>query len=123
VSANILQGDLNFAPNLPVRIVGDANPTRFCEPFKTHRYIDPITIDVIFVDDNVTDVDADAEFDPFVLRHVDILCGDAVLNFDGASYGINHAAEFNESAVPGILDNASAMISDFGIKKRRSESF
>ena len=95
-------------------IVGNANPTRLCDPFETHCNIDPITIDVIFVDDNITDVDANAEFDPFVLRHVGVPCGDAALDFDGAAYGINHAAEFNESAVPGILDDASAMISNLG---------
>ena len=104
-------------------IVGNANTTRLCDPFETHCNIDPITIDVIFVDDNITDVNADAKFDPLVLRHIGILFGHAALNFDGASYGIDHAGELNESAVPGILDDASAMISDFGIEKRLSKSF
>jgi len=45
------------------------------------------------------------------------------LDFVGASHGVDHAAELNESAVPGILDDAPAMISDFGIKKRLSKSF
>jgi hypothetical protein len=51
------------------------------------------------------------------------LFGHAALNFDGAAYGIYDAAELDESAVPGILDDAPAMISDFGIKKRLSKSF
>jgi hypothetical protein len=51
------------------------------------------------------------------------LFGHAALNFDGAAYGIYNAPEFNESAVPGILDDAPAMITDFGIKKRLSQSF
>jgi hypothetical protein len=51
------------------------------------------------------------------------LFGHAALNFDGTSHGVDHAGELNESAVPGILDDASAMISDFGIKKRLSKSF
>jgi hypothetical protein len=44
------------------------------------------------------------------------------LNFDGGAYGTYDAAELNESAVPGILDDAAAMISDLGIDKRLSES-
>jgi hypothetical protein len=32
--------------------------------FEPRCYIDTITIDIAFVEDNVTDVDADAEFDP-----------------------------------------------------------
>jgi hypothetical protein len=51
------------------------------------------------------------------------LFGHAALNFDGAAYGIYDAAELDESSVPGILDDAPAMISDFGIKKRLSKRF
>jgi hypothetical protein len=62
-------------------------------------------------------VNADAELDPLVLRHVDILFGHAALNFGGTSHGVDHAGELSNSAVPGILDDASVMLSDFGIKK------
>ena len=120
---HILKGDIYLATNLPVNIVGNANTTRLCDPFETDCNIDPITKDIMVFDDNITDVNADAKFDPLDLRYIDILFGHAALNFDGASYGIDHAGELNESAVPGILDDASAMISDFGIKKRLSKSF
>jgi hypothetical protein len=36
---------------------------------------------------------------------------------------IDHAGELNESAVPGILDDASVMIGDFGIENGISKSF
>jgi hypothetical protein len=36
---------------------------------------------------------------------------------------IDHAGELNEGAVPGILDDASMMLSDFRIEKRFSKSF
>ncbi|KRQ95061.1 hypothetical protein CQ10_33500 [Bradyrhizobium valentinum] len=49
--------------------------------------------------------------------------GHAALNFDGASHGVDDAGELNESAVPGILDDASAMLSDFGIENRPSKRF
>ena len=104
-------------------IVGNADAAWFCDPFKTHRNIDPVTKDIIVCDDNITDVNADAKFDPLVLRHIGILLRHAALNFVGASDGIDHAGELNESAVPGILDDASVMLSDFGIEKRLSESF
>src|ERR1700694_439235 len=107
--AQILKRNVYLAPNLPMCIVGNADSARFGDPFKSHRNIDPITIDVIVFDDNITDVDADAKFDPFVLRYIGVLCGNAALNFDGTAYRINHAAELNESAVTGILDDASAV--------------
>jgi len=70
---------------------------------------------------DVTDVNADAKFDPLDLRHVDILFVHAALDFDGAAYGIYNAPELNESAVPGILDDASVMLSDFWIEDRLSD--
>jgi hypothetical protein len=36
---------------------------------------------------------------------------------------IDHSGELNESAVPGILDDASVMIGDFGIENGISKSF
>jgi hypothetical protein len=118
-----LEGEVDLAPNLPVNVVGNTDTTRFCDPFETHRNIDPVTKDIILCDDNITDVNADAKFDPFVLRHIGILFGHVALNFVCTSHGVDHAGEFNESAIPGILYDASAMIRDFGIEKRPSESF
>jgi hypothetical protein len=51
------------------------------------------------------------------------LFGNAALDFVGTSHGVDHAGELNENAVPGILDNASVMLGNFGIEKRLSESF
>jgi hypothetical protein len=68
-------------------------------------------------------VNADAEFDPLVLRHVDILFGRAALNFVGTSHGVDHAGELGNSAVPGILDDTSVMLSNFGNEKRSSKRF
>ena len=104
-------------------IVRNADTARLCDPFETHRNIDPVTKDIIVFDNNITDVNADAKFDPLVLRHIGILFGHAALDFVGTSHGVDHAGELNESAVPGILDDTSVMLSDFGIEKRLSESF
>src|SRR5258708_18416711 len=118
----VLKGDIPLAANLPVSIVRNADAARLCDPFESHCNIDPITSIIVF-DDDITDVNADAKLDPFVLRHIGILFRHPALDFVGASDGIDHACELDESAVPGVLDDASAMISDFGIKKRLSKSF
>jgi len=41
----------------------------------------------------------------------------AALDVVGTSHGVDHAGELNESAVPGVLDDTSVMLSDFGIEK------
>ena len=104
-------------------IVGEADAARLRDPFKAHCNIDPVTKNIILFDNYITDVNADAELDPLDLRHIDIVFGHAALNFDRAAYGIYDAAELDKSAVPGILDDAPTMISDFWIKKRLSKSF
>jgi hypothetical protein len=108
---------------LPTCVVRNADTAGLSDPFETHRNIDPVTKDIVLFDNDITDVNADAELDPLVLRHVDILFGHAALNFVGTSDGVDHAGELGNSAVPGILDNTSVMLSDFGIEKRLSESF
>jgi hypothetical protein len=45
------------------------------------------------------------------------------LNFVGTSHGVDHAGELGNSAVPGILDDAPVMLSDFGIEKRPPKRF
>src|SRR4029453_1554987 len=111
----ILKRYIYLATNLPTSVVRDADAARLCDPFEAHCNIDPVTKDIVFFDNNITDVNADAEFDLLVLRHVDILFGHAALNFVGTSDGVDNAGELGNSAVPGILDNTSVMLSDFGI--------
>ena len=81
----VLKGDIDLATNLPASIVGNANAAGFCDLFETHRNIHPVTKDIVFFDNNITDVNANAKFDPLDLRHIDILFGHAALNFDGAA--------------------------------------
>src|SRR2546421_575691 len=119
----ILKRYIYLATNLPTSVIRDADTARLCNPLETHCNIDPVTKDIVLFDNDITDVNADAELDPLVLRHVDILFGHAALNFVGTSHGVDHAGELSNSAVPGILDDTSVMLSDFGIKKRLPKNF
>ena len=49
-----------FAANLPVCIVGNANAARFGDSLKTRRDVDSIAENIVVVDDDVADVNADA---------------------------------------------------------------
>src|SRR6202051_4436336 len=83
-----------------------AQAPRLAQGLKPHGNIDAVTENVVPVDDDVADIDADAKDDALVLRYIDISFGHAALNLDGTSHGVDHAGELNESAVPGILDDA-----------------
>jgi hypothetical protein len=103
--SHIITGNLDLAPDLPIGIIGHADPARFGDALKARSNINPIAKDIVVFNDNITDVNADAKFNPLDLRYIDIVFGHAALNFDRAAYGIYDAAELDESAVPGILDD------------------
>src|SRR5262249_19822942 len=71
--------------------------------------IDAIAVDIAFINDNVTDVDADAKFEPAILGNDTITLRHFVLYFHGATSGIDRAGKFNESGIPGSIDDAAAM--------------
>jgi hypothetical protein len=60
-------------------------------------------------------VNTDPEVDAAVLGHAGVALDHRVLNFDGATHGVDHAAEFDEAAVASSLYDAPMMRSDGGI--------
>ena len=54
-------------------------------------------------------MDADAKFDPLILRHAGILLGHAALDFSRATGGIDRAGKFDQHTVAGRLDDATSM--------------
>jgi hypothetical protein len=111
------------APDLPIGIVRHADPARLGDALKAGDNVDAITEDVVVIENDVTDVNADPKFDPLIRRHGGILFSRAALDFNRAAYGIYDTAELDESAIPCILDDTSVMLTDFRIEKRFSKSF
>src|SRR5947207_1016604 len=59
--------------------------------------------------DDVADVNADAKFDSPFVGHAGVALGHPVLHFDRATDSVDHAAEFDQAAVAGALDDAAVM--------------
>ena len=79
------------------------------------RYIDAVTEDVVSVDYDVADVNADAKFDALVRRNIGIALEHAALNVDGAAHGIDHADIFHQHPVTGRLDDPASVLGDLGV--------
>ena len=60
-------------------------------------------------------MNADAELDAALGRHAGVALDHAVLHFDRAAHRVDHAAELDEAAVAGALDDAPVMRGDGGI--------
>ncbi len=66
---HILKGEIDLPADLTLCVVRDANATRLRNPLKASGDVDAVPKDIVVIDDDVTDVDADAKFDPLDLRH------------------------------------------------------
>jgi hypothetical protein len=103
------------APDLPVCVIGDANASRFRKPFQPCRYVHAIPEDVTTVDDDIANIDANAELDPLLPWHIDVALGHTALDGNGAADRVHYAAELSQQPIPGVLDNPPAVLTDLRI--------
>ena len=117
---DVLDGLLALIEELQFELVADliahhrragdaAGPSQAFEP---RRHVDAVAIEVVAIDDDVAEIDADAELDVPVFRHPGIALGHAALDFDRAARRIEHAAELDQEAVAHHLEDAPAMLGD-----------
>jgi hypothetical protein len=98
-----------------MRVVRDANASRFRDPFESGRDVNAIAEYVVVVENDVADMNADAEFDPHFLRNAGILSCHFALDLDRAARCIHHTGKFRQHTVAGRLDDTAAMHSDGGV--------
>src|SRR4029077_5481179 len=115
---HIFKGAIELPANLALSVVRDADAAGLCNPFKPRRNVNAIAEDVIIVEDDVPDVNANAELDPDIRWHAHVFNGHAALYLHRATRCINGTGELNKHAVAGGLYDAASMQCDFGIDKR-----
>jgi hypothetical protein len=72
-----------------------ADLARFGDTFESSSDIYPVTMDIAFLDDHITEVDTDPEDDTLPFGHVGIAFGHALLHRDGAGNRFDHARELD----------------------------
>ena len=106
------QGNAQLTLDLVVNVARDADFSRLGEGLEAGRDVHPIAQDVAVLDDDVANVDADAEREAPVLRHRSLALGDDFLDRDGALDRIDRAREFDQRAIAHQLDNAAVVFVD-----------
>ncbi len=107
---------LQLVADLPVCVLGEAKPARLANPLEPRGNVDAVAHEIaVGLLDHVAEVDADAELDAALGRQAGVALGHAVLHFDGAAHGVDHAAELDENAVAGAFDDAPVVRVDGGI--------
>ena len=78
-------------------------------------HVHAVAENVVALDDDVADIDADAELDAAAFGHVGVALAHLALDFSGTGDRIHHARELDQHAVAGQLDDAAAMLGDLGV--------
>jgi hypothetical protein len=89
----------------------------------TSGNIDAVTEDIVSVDDNVTNINANAEDNALVLGNVNVAADHATLDCHRAPDRIDHAAKFDKCAIACSLDDPAMMSSDHRVKQFATMSF
>ena len=84
---------------------------------QARSHVDAIAKNIVALDNHIANVNADAELDAAIPRHVPISILYAALHFRGASYCVHHAGKFHQHPVAGEFDNSPLMLGDFAIDK------
>jgi hypothetical protein len=80
--------------------------------------IDAVAQDVVAVDDDVAEIDADAELQPPPRLYVGVALGNPGLDRIGAIDGVHDAGELGQQPVACRIDDAATMTGNLGRKHR-----
>jgi hypothetical protein len=124
--ADVLEGNLKAACGILLNAPRDADTARLGQAFEPRGHVYPVAQDVAVLDDDVPLVDADAELDAVVRPGARVPLGHRLLNLNRAAQRTDHAAELDEQAVAGSLDETAVVLVDLRIDQvaaQRLEAF
>jgi hypothetical protein len=113
--AKILKGETELVRDLVANDPADADRARIGHHLESGRDVDAIAENVVAIDDDVADVDADPEIDSLLRRRACIALGHATLHVDCTAHSIDHAGKLQQKAIPGGLDDATTVLSDLWV--------
>jgi hypothetical protein len=102
--------------DLPIRLLGETDTTRLANAFQPRGDVDAITHKVaVALLDDVAQMNAEAKFDALFRRDARVALDHGVLHFGGAAHRVNYAAELDNAAIAGALDDPAVVDGDCGI--------
>jgi hypothetical protein len=92
-----------------VNRVGDEYPAGIGQGLDPRGNVDAVAIKVVALDDDIAEIDADAQLDAVVRRDTDVPLGHRLLHLDRKTHRIDDARKVHQHPVAGRLDDAAAM--------------
>ena len=104
--------------HLAVGVLGQADRAWRGDPLQPRGDIDAITHQIaVALFDDVAQMNADAKLYALVGRDARVALDHGVLHFERAAHGVDDAAELDDAAVAGALDDAAMMHGNRGINQ------
>src|SRR5262245_50453182 len=99
--AQILEAEIDFVAHLVAYHAADADPARLGQSLEPCDDIDAVVVDVAALDDDVAEIDADAELDAALRWHALIAQRHRALPFEGVAHRVDDAGELDQEPVAG----------------------
>ena len=103
----VLRADGELSDQLLEHTVGHANPVRWRRRLEPRRDIDAVTEQVVVLDGDVPEVDADAHADALLVGERQVEGPHQFLELDGATHGLDRAGKLGQQSVAHSLEQAS----------------
>ena len=111
--AKVADREIEAPLDLPIGILRQADRARLANAFEARGDIDAVAHQIaVGLLDDIPEVNADAKFDALFEPDARVAVDHGVLHFECATHGIDHAAELDDAAVAGALDNPAVMHGD-----------
>jgi len=120
--AEIADLKIEPSPHLAIGVLGEADCAGLCDALQTRGDIDAVAhqVAVGFLD-HVSEMNADAEFDPSLGGQARVALNHGVLHLDGETHGVDHAAELDQRPVAGALHDPPVVNGDRRVDEVASE--
>jgi hypothetical protein len=107
--AEILEPDAEPAPDLPVDLCGNCDPTGLGQPLDARRDVHPVSVEPLAVGGNVAEVDADAKLHASIRGEIRIALREGALHRDRRLGSVEGSRELRQHVVAGRVDDATAL--------------
>ncbi len=111
----VVEVHLDFRDDLLMDTAGNDHGTGLRQPLQTRGDVHAIAEDIVVLNDNIAEIDANSELDAAGLWRFRVSRRHAILKRHGAPDGIHHAGELGQEPIPRRLDNPSSVLGDAGL--------
>src|SRR4029453_2755969 len=112
--SGVFQCHVEFVRKMLVGCCGNGDPSRICDFLESCSYIHAVAQDVVTVDDDIANIEADTEQHLPLVSDLPIAFGHSTLKLNRTLESFDHAGKFEQQAVTHRLDDAPMMLTDLG---------